>query len=319
LAKRNKELGISKIVLIVIVTSILSVGCEQKDNSTNLSAEPAIASSTSTAVPLTVTNPIVFTERGTEVDRTFEQISELITNYQTKLIDAININFFASVEPYLVLGSPLYKAQKTLVSNLSSRKIKEHFVSSEIYNYYSLDKNQYKVEVSEKVEVDYPDKGPVTNEYHWLYWIESKDGKLQLSQIEEWKTYQQDMDLRMGGAKADGYYVDELHRNFHIFLEKAINTVDITTIKQLSKSETVVQNFKELISEFRKEGSNYSLSVKPVQEDWETLTFVDELSYQYTDNNQHQQSGSRKLTIQYEEIRERFEGHAVIVKGGSFD
>jgi len=256
-------------------------------------------------------SPIVFTER--EPDRTNEQIKDLIRNYQKKLVKAINDNAFAEVEPYLYPGSPLYESQKQLVANLSSRNIKERIVSSDIYGYTEGESiGQYKVEVSETIEIEYSDKDIRTKEYHWIYTVENKDGALLLSGIEQWTTFQQDLDRWMGSVKTEGYYADDLLSHYPKLLETAINTLDITEIKLFSKSESVVEKQKELISELRKQGSDYTLSAEAIYEDWRTMTYTVELTYQYTDKEQNKQSGSRKLNIQLDEIWNKFHGYGVI-------
>lgn len=293
-----------KILIPFIVSGVLTAGCEQNDAAVERMKEEA-----SPIKNVSVADNLVFTER--EPDHTSDQIQDLIGGYQKKLVEAINMNTFSSVEPFLLPGSSLYNSQKELVSKLSSRKIKERFVSSEIYG-YTIEKDRFRVEVSETVEVDYPNEAPRSNDYHWIYTVEQRDGKFYLSQLEEWKTYQQDMNQRMGSVKADGYYAGELLRNYPKILEEAINTLDITEIKQLSKNDTVFQNAKELISELRKQGSEFSLKASSINEDWNTLTFVQEISYQFTDKEHQKQSGSRKINLQLDEIRKNFQGYAVI-------
>lgn len=305
-----------KAIITVVVLSILTMGCKHSDKP----VEPidVTASGLPIAVPTPSASPaakvkaveqIVFTEK--EPDLTFERISKLIRDYQQKLIQAINTNTFSTVEPYLAPGSSLYTSQKELVANLYSRKIKERFVATEIYGYY-VEKDRYKVEVTERIEVDHPDRAPRINEYQWFYTVQQVEGKLLLSRLDGWTTYKQDMDQRSGSVKADGYYVEELLHNYPKILEKAINTLDITEIKRFSKNETVFAKQKELIMELRRKGADYSLQASSVQEDWNTLSFVQQLYYQYTDIDSRKQSGSQKLFFQMDEIREHFQGYAVI-------
>jgi hypothetical protein len=290
------------------MTCALTIGCESSESFVEpIKEEASPIHSTTSNIPSL--NGIVFTER--ELDHTFDQIENLISSYQKKLVEAINSNTFTHVEPFLLPNSTLYNSQKELVANLSSRKIKERFISSEIYG-YSIEKERYKVEVLETVEVDYPDKGPRTNNYQWYYTVEQSNGKFLLSQLEEWKTYQQDMDRRMGSVKADGYYAQELLHNYPNLLEAAINTLDITNIKQLSKNETVLQKQKEIITELRNQGSEYTLKASSIYEDWNTLSAVQEISYQFTDKQSKKQSGALKFYIQLDEIRKNFQGYAVI-------
>ncbi|MGC5323879.1 XAC2610-related protein [Brevibacillus sp. SYSU BS000544] len=255
-------------------------------------------------------DPIVFKEREVD-DHTYEDISKLIRDYQHNLIKAIDTNTFSYVEPYLLPGSSLYNSQKELVENLYSRKVKESFVSTEIFGYY-IDKNRFKVEVSETIEVFYPKRGPSINEYPWYYTVEKANGKYYLSTLEEWTSYKQDMDKRGGSVKVDGYYAEELLTNYHEELENAINTLDITEIKQLAANDLVLGKLKDLIIEFRRKGSEFTLNVSSLYEDMKTFTFVQELNYQYKDKNGNKQSGTKVLYLQLDEIRGSYQGYAVI-------
>lgn len=289
-----------------------SVGSAKESPSVSPSAQSPALSSTASPSPVPTASAaerIAFTER--ETDHTSDQIYTLIQSYQQKLVQAINANRFSYVEPYLAPGSSLYNAQKELVANLSSRNVKERFVSSDIYG-YSIDKDHYTVEVEESVEVEFPDQRPKTKGYQWFYTVEKVNGKFLLSRLEAWTTYKQDMDRRSGSVKADGYYAEELLRNYPKILETAINTLDITELKQLSANETVTRKLKDFITGLRGKGSAYSLNAKTVKKDWNTLSFVQELSYEFTDKAGKKQSGAQKLNIQIDEIREGFGGYAVI-------
>lgn len=310
-----------KVLLTITVVSVLTVGCKHND----IGLESSIAAPVSTALPPdsstkpsaspasspSTVEPAKIEFQEQQADTTVKRITTLIRDYQEKLVEAINTNNFAVVEPLLEPGSSLYNDQKELVANLNKHNIKEHFISSEIYGYYEEEKDHYKVEVTENIQIDYPDRGARLNDYQWFYTVVQVKGKLQLNRIAEWSTYNQDMKQRSGSVKTDGYYAEELLHNFPRILEKAINTQGLTEIRQISGNAAVFEKFKQLITNLCSKGSNFVVQASSVQEDWNTLTSEQKLTFQFTDKDGKKQNVSQTLYVQLDEIRENFQGYAV--------
>jgi|GEM_PF-6159757 hypothetical protein len=300
-----------KLIAALTAITILLAGCQNNNHYSNqadasVTSAPA-QSSAPAADPVDLAGkPLAFTEA--EPDHLFDQMSSLIRNYQQQLVQAINTNIFSEVEPYLAPGSSLYEAQSKLVSDLYSRQIKESMVSSHIYG-YTIEGEEYHIEVTEKVKVDYPDKGTRILDYHWLYAAKQVDGELKLSALDEWKNYDQDMEQRSGAVKGDGYYEEMLFDNYPAILEKAVRTLDLTDIRRISGSDTVFEQQKALISWFRRTGEDITITAKTVKEDpvrqyGLKLDFVD--GYKGT--------GMQMVYFQLREIHDHsgFGGHAVI-------
>lgn len=306
-----------KAFLLICILSILAVGCKDGDQTADIVESPSSApSATPSAAPSSmvvsvsgaaVPETISFTEQA--ADTTFDQTDQLIRDYQRKLIEAINTNTFESVEPYLLPESSLYNAQKELVANLYSRNIKERFESAETYYSY-IEKDHLRVEVMEKVEVIMPGHGGRINEYHWYYTIVNNDGKLLLSSLEEWTTYEEEMEQRGGSVKGDGYYAGDLVSALPKILEQAVNTLDITEIKRISANEAVLGKLKKEITELRRQGTGFTLHASFLNENWDTLEFTQELKYEFTDAQGKTQHGSKTFIYQIDEIRSAFSGYA---------
>ncbi|WP_438446969.1 XAC2610-related protein [Gorillibacterium sp. sgz5001074] len=310
---------VKKSFAFTVILSVLLSGCQKDASVSNGETSPA-AAPVGTASPVVQTSvsleataateaSIAFKER--EPDRTEENITELIRSYQRELVHAINTNTFSYVEPYIIPGSSLYQAQKELVASLYARKIKEHFVDSEVYN-FTYDQDRYKVEVTEQVGVGVAEKGEKINNYQWIYTVEPSGGKLKLSGLEVWKTYEKDMKQRNAGAKANGYYARELMQSYSALLESSVNTLDITDLKHISSNETVLERQKELICKLRSFGKDYTIQASIESEDTESEDYILEFRYRYKDFEGREQTGSEKLFFQLGEIRKHYRGRAVI-------
>jgi len=121
-------------------------------------------------------------------DSKIKQIESTIENYEQNIITSINNNKFSYVEPYLLKGSNLYNSQKTLVSNLYKKNIREKLVKYEIYAIEQLSNSDtYRVYVLEEIAVKYPGKDYVNNNYSWCYTVKlDSDSKFKLSDIVKW-------------------------------------------------------------------------------------------------------------------------------------
>lgn len=296
----------SKITAAFIAIGLLLAGC-QSNNPNQADAETtSMPAPVSPATAEQTAEPIAFKEDPP--DSAFDQIDSLIHQYQQKLVQAIDTNTFSEVEPYLAPGSSLYEAQSKLVADLYSRRITESLITSTIYGYTDIG-NEIQIEVTERVKIDYPDKGARVQDFNWLYTAKQVDGKLKLSGLKEWTTYDQDMEQRSGAVKGDGYYAEMLFDNYPAILEKAIRTLDLTDIRRISGSDTVFEQQKKLISWFRRTGEDVTVTAKTVKEDpirqyGMELNFVD--GYKGT--------GTQMVYFQISEIREHngFGGRAVI-------
>jgi hypothetical protein len=115
-------------------------------------------------------------------------ISELIANYERLLVQVINNNEFSAIESLLVPGSKLYNSQKKLVSDLYTKKIQEKLVEFDIEDIKYMEKEGvYKVYVTEKIGIKYPDKQDFEiKEFNWVYTVVSSNDKIGLSDIEKW-------------------------------------------------------------------------------------------------------------------------------------
>ncbi|GLX65751.1 XAC2610-related protein [Paenibacillus glycanilyticus] len=295
-----------KMLAIFMMAGMVFAGCQNEHQDLRTVDSTSMpAPSDAQTVELTG-EPLLFKEE--KPDDAFNQINYLIHEYQLKLAAAVNTNTFAEVEPYLLPGSSLYDEQKKLVTDLFARNVKESIVSSKVYG-YTIEGDQYRIEVTEQIKIHYPDKGARLKNYNWLYTAKQADGRLKLSGIEAWDTYERDMEQRSSAVKGDGYYADELFSNYPEILEKAIRTLDLTDIRRISGSETVFEQQKALISWFRKSGEEVTIQATTVQQDpirqyGLELDFVD--GYQGT--------GTQMVYFQLSERRndQGFGGHAVI-------
>ncbi|WP_435165174.1 XAC2610-related protein [Paenibacillus glycanilyticus] len=296
----------SKVLAAAIAISVLLASCQSHPSNQANAETTSMPAPVSPAAAEHTAEPIAFKEEPP--DSTFDQINSLIHHYQQKLVQAIDTNTFSEVEPYLAPGSSLYEAQSKLVADLYSRQITESLISSTIYGYTDKE-NEIQIEVTEKVMIHYPDKGARVQDFNWLYTAKQADGKLKLSGLEEWTTYDKDMEQRSGAVKRDGYYAEMLFDNYPAILEKAIRTLDLTDIRRISGSDTVFEQQKKLIGWFRRTGEEVIITAKTVKQDplrqyGMELNFVD--GYKGT--------GTQMVYFQIGEIRNKngFGGRAVI-------
>ncbi|MCA1064837.1 hypothetical protein QTG56_24835 (plasmid) [Rossellomorea sp. AcN35-11] len=123
----------------------------------------------------------VFTNSGNVPDGIMKETE----NYAMGLVEAINNNNFSLVEPYLMKNSNLYESQKELVSKLSSKGIKESYVSFDIYDYWA-DGGDVVVYTTEKVKITYGDGTSETKNFKWRYFGGLGDnGDLKFTEIKE--------------------------------------------------------------------------------------------------------------------------------------
>lgn len=115
-------------------------------------------------------------------------IEEVISNYETLLVEAINNNDFSLIESLLVPNSNLYNSQKKLVSDLYTKNIKEKLIDFNIESIENTGKNGiYKVYVSESIGIKYLDKQDFeTKKYDWIYTVVKSKDSIGLSEIEKW-------------------------------------------------------------------------------------------------------------------------------------
>lgn len=115
-------------------------------------------------------------------------IQEVVRNYETLVVEAINNNDFSLIDNLLVPGSNLYNSQKKLVADLYNKKIQEKLVEFDLKDIQKTDKEGiFKVFVSEKIGVKYPEKQEFeTKEFNWIYTVISDKDRPGLSDIEKW-------------------------------------------------------------------------------------------------------------------------------------
>jgi hypothetical protein len=127
---------------------------------------------------------------GDVYEDTSLKIQSLMKNYETQIIDAINLNNFKKVEPTLFKDSNLYTSQKKLVSDLYKKGTKEKLESYEIYAIgYSYDEDSYKVYVFENIAIKTPPaKAYTSKKFSWCYTIKPDNitKSFKLTKIEKW-------------------------------------------------------------------------------------------------------------------------------------
>lgn len=258
-------------------------------------------------------NPIVFREEKPPGEADWTLINTVMKNYETNLVQAINTNRFSLVEPYLVKGSSLYSEQKELVRKLYLQGIKETLKSYEIMKYELISSDEYRVFVTESVEIKYPNKPGNIKDFQWIYtFIKSKNG---LSKIEKWTHYQSYIDQLMGSVKASGYYAGEMMDNYALILLEAINTLNITRIKQISASNEVLEKQKQLIIKLRGIGSDFEIDVKKVLDcDYESWKEKILIIFAYRDKAKQRKTINVTLALEFDEIRKGYYGDAVITR-----
>lgn len=119
---------------------------------------------------------------------TVKALEQLLTSYETGLMDAIDKNSFKIVEPSLLEGSSLYNSQKSLIWDLHKKDTREKLINYEIY---SIERDyisgMYRIFVNEEIAVRYSGKSFVNKKYSWCYTaVPQDDGSLKLSSLEKW-------------------------------------------------------------------------------------------------------------------------------------
>lgn len=240
----------------------------------------------------------IFKDKTTTVTH-LEQMANitdvLVSDYENGLINAINNNDFTQVEPYLVINSPLYEAQKKLVTDLYSQGIKEKLISFESGKSYLQGKSDTcKVEVIEKIEISQHGKDTVTKDFQWLYTMKYDAIGAKFSQIEKWTNFENDISNRMAGSKSDGYYADELIDNVfdRSFIEKINGRVPRASDISLT-SDAALTNYLNLSNSICEKGTNFELVNSEILN--RNLTLPREVTKKLTIS--YKDSNSKQLTI----------------------
>ncbi|MDP4092795.1 MAG: zinc-ribbon domain-containing protein [Bacillota bacterium] len=101
-------------------------------------------------------------------------IESLVQNYLNAWPEAVNSNNFSLVEPYLLKDSSLYNAQKSVLSNLADKNVKEELVDCKVLGYAPASGiGIYNVYVYEKYKITYSSGTQETLEYNWKYTVHS--------------------------------------------------------------------------------------------------------------------------------------------------
>lgn len=153
------------------------------DSSTSDSTEPeSTTSDDSSQAPESPEETQELADGGAKSDDFY--YNELMNNYETGMINAINSGDFSSVEFTLLKDSNLYNSQKGLVDRLSKQGTTEQLESFEITN-VDEDTSTNKIYLTVKEEITVTKKdGQSTHTYNWVYTAEENDqGELQLSDI----------------------------------------------------------------------------------------------------------------------------------------
>ncbi|MCX7711665.1 MAG: DUF3298 domain-containing protein, partial [Clostridia bacterium] len=117
------------------------------------------------------------------------KIEEALKGYEVSMIEAINKNDFAIVEPWLYTDSSLYDSQKKLVQSLNRQGIKEKLQGYKIEDIRSNEiGSAYRVYVTETVAIQYPGKDYVTKTFNWVYSVKDayEKNRYQLTYIDKW-------------------------------------------------------------------------------------------------------------------------------------
>lgn len=189
----KKNLVLAGIIITLVISMLGCTSHQVKVNpNTNDNKEPMVSTtdapqnvqSTKTQEPTTIvpnTNP-----EAAKADHFY--IEEVVSNYETLLIEAINNNNFSLIENLLIPNSNLYNSQKKLVTDLYSKNIKEKLLGFDIVDIQDTGKEGvFKVYVRENIGVKYPDKQDFeTKEYNWIYTVIKSKDSVGLSDIEKW-------------------------------------------------------------------------------------------------------------------------------------
>ncbi|WP_379136560.1 hypothetical protein [Paenibacillus sp. sgz500958] len=293
---------------IMLLLLIMLAGCSKKAEVSN---EPSPAPINEQGKENRPVSDIIFTEQ--EPDHSWDNIEKLMHDYLQHLTLAINKGDFSIVKPELTVGSELYDEQSKLVGNLSSRGITEKLIRSEMYGYSDTDKDdEYDVEMTEVIEIHYPDKAASTKEFHWIYTVKNSGDSFTLSRIKEWPNFAEDMERREGAVKGDGFYVDELMGSYPAILAECLNTLDVTDLREISADESVLEQHKQLAVDLVSLGHNFTVEGEVLDQSWDPYVSKIQLSISYVDFNGKPQEVKRTYQFELDEIRYHFSGYAVI-------
>ncbi|HEX2952977.1 MAG TPA: hypothetical protein VHR47_03215 [Bacillota bacterium] len=245
----------------------------------------------------------------------YEMVDAAVQGYEENLVRAINENRFSRVERYLVSGSNLYEAQKTLVKQLYAKGIKERFIASDMLNCESDTEvpDRYSVYVSVTVGIINHGKPETRKVFQWIYTVQKTKSGFKLSDIEKWKDYQTFIDMKNSSVKADGFYTDELMQNYGALLLNAINTLNITQLKEVSANNRVLEEQKKIITGLRKKGSTFELNhyeYTPTDDLCNYCKVV--MVFKPTQASNKSSAVTIKYRFNLEEVRKNWYGYAVI-------
>lgn len=302
-----------KALLLFLSITLILTGCSN-NRSLNANSPADATQITSSSKPPIETNTQITPQKiETEVKSKAEtnkamdlldienEAKKLMKNYEEGLIKAINQNDFSQVEPYLAPNSSLYQSQKKLVSDLFSQGIKEKLVSYETGRFYTKsDPNTFKLEVVEKVEINYPQKGKVTKDFQWFYTVNLSNNQVKLSDLEKWESYQQDILSRQMSLKGDGYYSNFLiNKDFDATLINKLNDTNNTNWDRLFQDKTTAEKNSQMISTLQSKGTDFNLInselIKMNQED--VYEYTKKITLSYKDSKANEQKLSILLTI----------------------
>lgn len=235
------------------------------------------------------------------------QFNELMKNYEHGLINAINKNDFSQVEPYMVKNSSLYQSQKKLVSDLFSQGITENLLSYETGILYTQsDPTIFKLEVVEKVEIQYPQKGKVTKDFQWIYTINLMNNDVKLSQIEKWTNFQNDITRRKASVKSDGFYAEMLINNTYDYdLVERLNHSNNIDLDEFFENDTAKEKNLQVIKTIRSKGTEFQLKKSEVLNMTSNSPYegTKKTTISYKDNNSNKNELSIELTLVIKEYR----------------
>lgn len=146
--------------------------------------------STPTIIPNSTPTPIpvIETYYGEQLSNDIEndkEVENILTNYLSNMVKAINENDFSYVETLLKNGSKAYNEQKGyILEYCQQNQIKAIFKNVQILSSDNISNTLIKATVLETFQLNSPQKGDRENTLQTIYTIESINGMWLVSSIE---------------------------------------------------------------------------------------------------------------------------------------
>lgn len=111
-------------------------------------------------------------------------ITELVEGYVYDLADAVNEGDYSLVSDSIASGSELDAMQSDLVDRQHSSNLTQNIESVDVENVSEVSGDEWEVETSEVIELQYSSGDTDVETYNWTYTVERIDGDYQISSLE---------------------------------------------------------------------------------------------------------------------------------------